>query len=181
MCVRPFLFSLTWRSQGFGFVTFETSTDADRAREKLNGTIVEGRKIEVLSFLSFLPAFIYDASTCVRVRVCVHACLDACMHNGAYNFSAVRGIHTCQAGHAGCPSLADKAERMHAISRWTPVNLRRAAPPAPPSPLPRHHRLVLPALILRRQLSHSHQANSRKSEDCVFLSTNYSFFIGRCG
>lgn len=35
-------------SQGFGFVTFETSTDADRAREKLNGTIVEGRKIEVL-------------------------------------------------------------------------------------------------------------------------------------
>ncbi|CAG02236.1 unnamed protein product, partial [Tetraodon nigroviridis] len=53
-------------SKGFGFVTFETSTDADRAREKLNGTIVEGRKIEVLSFLSFLPAFIYDASTCVR-------------------------------------------------------------------------------------------------------------------
>lgn len=36
-------------SQGFGFVTFETSADADRAREKLNGTIVEGRKIEVLS------------------------------------------------------------------------------------------------------------------------------------
>lgn len=36
-------------SQGFGFVTFETSADADHAREKLNGTIVEGRKIEVLS------------------------------------------------------------------------------------------------------------------------------------
>ncbi|XP_078510114.1 RNA binding protein fox-1 homolog 3 isoform X3 [Lissotriton helveticus] len=34
-------------SKGFGFVTFETSLDADRAREKLNGTIVEGRKIEV--------------------------------------------------------------------------------------------------------------------------------------
>uniref|UniRef100_A0A8C3G582 RNA binding protein fox-1 homolog 3 n=1 Tax=Cyclopterus lumpus TaxID=8103 RepID=A0A8C3G582_CYCLU len=34
-------------SKGFGFVTFETSVDADRAREKLNGTIVEGRKIEV--------------------------------------------------------------------------------------------------------------------------------------
>uniref|UniRef100_A0A671LZ16 RNA binding protein fox-1 homolog n=1 Tax=Sinocyclocheilus anshuiensis TaxID=1608454 RepID=A0A671LZ16_9TELE len=34
-------------SKGFGFVTFETSIDADRAREKLNGTIVEGRKIEV--------------------------------------------------------------------------------------------------------------------------------------
>ncbi|XP_064419335.1 RNA binding protein fox-1 homolog 2 isoform X4 [Latimeria chalumnae] len=34
-------------SKGFGFVTFETSADADRAREKLHGTVVEGRKIEV--------------------------------------------------------------------------------------------------------------------------------------
>ncbi|XP_071482095.1 RNA binding protein fox-1 homolog 3-like [Diadema antillarum] len=34
-------------SKGFGFVTFQNSSDADRAREKLNGTIVEGRKIEV--------------------------------------------------------------------------------------------------------------------------------------
>ncbi|KAJ8254510.1 hypothetical protein COCON_G00211220 [Conger conger] len=34
-------------SKGFGFVTFETHEDAERAREKLNGTIVEGRKIEV--------------------------------------------------------------------------------------------------------------------------------------
>ncbi|XP_064622481.1 RNA binding protein fox-1 homolog 3-like isoform X5 [Lineus longissimus] len=34
-------------SKGFGFVTFQNSADADRAREKLNGTVVEGRKIEV--------------------------------------------------------------------------------------------------------------------------------------
>ncbi|XP_031432058.1 RNA binding protein fox-1 homolog 1-like isoform X2 [Clupea harengus] len=34
-------------SKGFGFVTFESAMEADRAREKLNGTIVEGRKIEV--------------------------------------------------------------------------------------------------------------------------------------
>ncbi|ETE62821.1 hypothetical protein L345_11421, partial [Ophiophagus hannah] len=32
---------------GFGFVTFENSADAERAREKLHGTVVEGRKIEV--------------------------------------------------------------------------------------------------------------------------------------
>ncbi|OWK03623.1 RBFOX2, partial [Cervus elaphus hippelaphus] len=35
---------------GFGFVTFENSADADRAREKLHGTVVEGRKIEVHVF-----------------------------------------------------------------------------------------------------------------------------------
>ncbi|XP_067935987.1 RNA binding protein fox-1 homolog 2-like isoform X2 [Watersipora subatra] len=36
-------------SKGFGFVTFQHSTEADTAREKLNGTVVEGRKIEVNS------------------------------------------------------------------------------------------------------------------------------------
>ncbi|XP_052235447.1 RNA binding protein fox-1 homolog 2-like isoform X4 [Dreissena polymorpha] len=34
-------------SKGFGFVTFQNSAEADRAREKLNGTVVEGRKVEV--------------------------------------------------------------------------------------------------------------------------------------
>lgn len=40
--------------QGFGFVTFESSADAERAREKLHGTLVEGRKIEVIH-LPFPP------------------------------------------------------------------------------------------------------------------------------
>lgn len=35
--------------QGFGFVTFENNADAEKAREKLHGTLVEGRKIEVIS------------------------------------------------------------------------------------------------------------------------------------
>ncbi|XP_047510539.1 RNA binding protein fox-1 homolog 3 isoform X4 [Pieris napi] len=34
-------------SKGFGFVTFANSGDAERARERLHGTVVEGRKIEV--------------------------------------------------------------------------------------------------------------------------------------
>jgi RNA recognition motif-containing protein len=33
--------------QGFGFVTFANSHDADRAREHLHNSVVEGRKIEV--------------------------------------------------------------------------------------------------------------------------------------
>ena len=39
--------------QGFGFVTFQHSTEADTAREKLNGTVVEGRKIEVHVYFSY--------------------------------------------------------------------------------------------------------------------------------
>ncbi|KAJ8253872.1 hypothetical protein COCON_G00204840 [Conger conger] len=34
-------------SKGFGFVTFEAGADAEKARERLHGTLVEGRKIEV--------------------------------------------------------------------------------------------------------------------------------------
>ncbi|KAJ3600865.1 hypothetical protein NHX12_031839 [Muraenolepis orangiensis] len=34
-------------SKGFGFVTFETGADAEKARERLHGTLVEGRKVEV--------------------------------------------------------------------------------------------------------------------------------------
>ncbi|KAG9331786.1 hypothetical protein JZ751_016988, partial [Albula glossodonta] len=33
-------------SKGFGFVTFEMSADAEKARDRLHGTLVEGRKIE---------------------------------------------------------------------------------------------------------------------------------------
>lgn len=56
--------------QGFGFVTFESATEADRAREKLNGTIVEGRKIEVreifLIFVGFNVLHNYPFNFCVR-------------------------------------------------------------------------------------------------------------------
>ena len=44
--------------QGFGFVTFANSSDADAAREALHATVVEGRKIEVGLFaLSSPPSF----------------------------------------------------------------------------------------------------------------------------
>ena len=42
-----FVFSFPGMEQGFGFVTFANSADAEQAREKMNGSVVEGRKIEV--------------------------------------------------------------------------------------------------------------------------------------
>ena len=59
--------------QGFGFVTFEHSVDADRAREKLHGTVVEGRKIEVhvLKYFSWLVP-----SPCrFPLFVCLYVCI----------------------------------------------------------------------------------------------------------
>ena len=37
--------------QGFGFVTFSSSTNAESARLAMNGAVIEGRKIEVLCCL----------------------------------------------------------------------------------------------------------------------------------
>lgn len=46
--------------QGFGFVTFANSAHADQARERLHGTVVEGRKIEVCmtTFLILIHKYI---------------------------------------------------------------------------------------------------------------------------
>lgn len=56
------------------------------------------------------------------------------MHNGAYNlFSVECGIHTCQPGHASCPSFPDNAEWMHAIILWVPVKAEKTCIPLSPS------------------------------------------------
>ena len=34
-------------SKGFGFVTFEDKGEAEQAKQELNGSIIEGRKVEV--------------------------------------------------------------------------------------------------------------------------------------
>lgn len=58
--------------QGFGFVTFEHSVDADRAREKLHGTVVEGRKIEV--HVSQILLLNWLSSPCLPPPLCLCVC-----------------------------------------------------------------------------------------------------------
>lgn len=75
--------------QGFGFVTFENSADADRAREKLHGTVVEGRKIEVHVFNNSISGLYFCFSVCVLPHlfhiwspvlfVCVLTCMCVCI------------------------------------------------------------------------------------------------------
>ena len=50
-------------AQGFGFVTFANTEDADRARESLNATVVEGRKIEVCMFYFVTRVDLYEWAT----------------------------------------------------------------------------------------------------------------------
>lgn len=70
------LFNLCRVPQGFGFVTFENSTDAEKAREKLHGTLVEGRKIEViLRSLSLSPSVL--SSVCAPIVILLDHWLPA--------------------------------------------------------------------------------------------------------
>lgn len=73
------LFNLCRVPQGFGFVTFETSADAEKAREKLHGTLVEGRKIEVI-FLS--PSLLSSllSSLCTPIVILLDHWLLASSH-----------------------------------------------------------------------------------------------------
>ena len=41
------IISVITKPQGFGFVTFENDEDAEKARQAMHGSVVEGRKIEV--------------------------------------------------------------------------------------------------------------------------------------
>ncbi|KAL4593833.1 hypothetical protein GN956_G26309, partial [Arapaima gigas] len=60
-------------SKGFGFVTFESSADAEKARERLHGTVVEGRKIETKAGLWSFSSF---SQCCMRKNT--HLCLGGC-------------------------------------------------------------------------------------------------------
>ncbi|KAH0629380.1 hypothetical protein JD844_011429 [Phrynosoma platyrhinos] len=99
---------------GFGFVTFETSADADRAREKLNGTIVEGRKIEVRT--GALPAQRWKLNPVVGTVY-------------GPEFYAVTGFPYPATGTA----VAYRGAHLRGRGR-TVYNTFRAAPPPPPIP-----------------------------------------------
>uniref|UniRef100_A0A8C2PPG4 RNA binding protein fox-1 homolog n=1 Tax=Cyprinus carpio TaxID=7962 RepID=A0A8C2PPG4_CYPCA len=103
-------------SKGFGFVTFETSADADRAREKLNGTIVEGRKIELI-----LSSPVYS-STGWKLNPVVGAVYGP-------EFYAVTGFPYPTTG----ATVAYRGAHLRGRGRAV-YNTFRAVPPPPPIP-----------------------------------------------
>ncbi len=56
-------------SKGFGFVTFANTIEADKAREELHGTIVDGRKVEVNLNLKMATSFKSSFYQSVRFRL----------------------------------------------------------------------------------------------------------------
>uniref|UniRef100_A0A3Q3JZA6 RNA binding protein fox-1 homolog n=1 Tax=Monopterus albus TaxID=43700 RepID=A0A3Q3JZA6_MONAL len=113
-------------SKGFGFVTFETSADADRAREKLNGTIVEGRKIEVNNATARVMTNKKVANPYTNGKNPLNPVVG-----GVYGpeFYAVTGFPYPSTGAAVAYRGAHLRGRGRAV-----YNMFRAAPPPPPIP-----------------------------------------------
>lgn len=89
-------------SKGFGFVTFANSSDADRAREKLNGTVVEGRKIEV-----------NNATARVQTKKTPTIPNAAALRGVAIQRGRARGAYTALARHPTPLTAAAAATALH--------------------------------------------------------------------
>lgn len=104
--------------QGFGFVTFENSADAEKARERLHGTIVEGRKIEV-SFIvvSMILTSLAPMTGCASlVQLCACVCVG-CVCMGV-------GVHVLWCGWMGEACLESVwhvvfTKQLHGRISWT--------------------------------------------------------------
>uniref|UniRef100_A0A2C9M7D1 RRM domain-containing protein n=1 Tax=Biomphalaria glabrata TaxID=6526 RepID=A0A2C9M7D1_BIOGL len=92
-------------SKGFGFVTFANSGDADRAREKLNGTVVEGRKIEVNNATARVMTKKVPAPTLSTDTVTAAALRGVALTRGraaaAVAARSLGGVYTAAAAAAG--------------------------------------------------------------------------------
>ena len=86
-------------SKGFGFVTFSNGSDADKAREQLNGTIVEGRKIEVNNATARVqtkkavtgatPSAVNNAAVAAAAAAAANLAAASMIPNGKRSFSSI--------------------------------------------------------------------------------------------
>ena len=94
--LRPLLSPFFFFSQGFGFVTFASSDDADVAREKLHGAVVEGRKIEVNLDFPVKHSFQSNSIRMMNNSRSRHAHIDLCSDDlrldvNSYEMSSISG------------------------------------------------------------------------------------------
>lgn len=137
-------------SKGFGFVTFANSSDAERARERLHGTVVEGRKIEVNN----ATARVQSKKVAAVPNVCVQWPEAAAALRGV----AVRGrTRTAFPAAAFARLPAPLANAANALHGYTPVYydpfLAAAAATADPN-----YRLQAATPLLKTPLSQAQQA-----------------------
>ncbi|XP_054290521.1 RNA binding protein fox-1 homolog 2 isoform X2 [Macrosteles quadrilineatus] len=100
-------------SKGFGFVTFANSADADQARERLHGTVVEGRKIEVNNATARVQTKKPPALSNVCAVQWPEGRLDLALPPLALDTTALRGVAIqrgrARAGAAAFPAAAAAA------------------------------------------------------------------------
>ncbi|GFS70963.1 RNA binding protein fox-1 homolog 1 [Trichonephila clavipes] len=98
-------------SKGFGFVTFANSVDADRSREQLNGTVVEGRKIE---YTGKIRGQVNNATARVQTKKVPAIPNVAALRGVAIQRGRARGaLATAFARHASPLTAAAAATALH--------------------------------------------------------------------
>ncbi|CAG9585543.1 unnamed protein product [Danaus chrysippus] len=104
---------------GFGFVTFANSGDAERARERLHGTVVEGRKIEVCMINEYHRSTVtLTYATCARLLCNGHL---ICRSIESLTVNVERSL----------PSRWRSGLRVSGVT-WPWLSAAPAAAPAPP-------------------------------------------------
>merc|ERR1719510_2221341 len=105
-------------SKGFGFVTFANSSDADRAREQLHATVVEGRKIEVnnatarvqtkkqSNIQNGLPIVPMICKNEARAAVSVYSPYDPFLATSLAQLQAA-AVANAASNHGGSPAMTD--------------------------------------------------------------------------
>ncbi|XP_037045087.1 RNA binding protein fox-1 homolog 2-like isoform X15 [Bradysia coprophila] len=151
-------------SKGFGFVTFANSSDAERARERLHGTVVEGRKIEVNN----ATARVQTKKAPAVPQVCVQwPDAAAALRGVTIPRGRARAAFPASAAAAAAfarlpaPLAAGAANALHGFTPmyYDPFFAAAAASQAVVND-PNYHRLQATAPLLKTPLSQAQQAYS---------------------
>ncbi|KAM9723009.1 RNA binding protein fox-1 homolog 1-like isoform 3-T3 [Menidia menidia] len=163
-------------SKGFGFVTFESATEADRAREKLNGTIVEGRKIEV-----------NNATARVVTKKPQAPLVNSEISTSGWKINPVMGAMYAPELYTvasfpypmATPTLAYRGSALRGRGRAVYNTIRSAAAAATPTAMPAYPGVVYQDGLYGAEVYGSYPAAYRVAQSASAATATYSDGYGR--